>query len=183
MDSFAPEAGARRVGRLSGTDADPVADLPVDPDLEVDETRTGDPRPVHVQASSLTIVFVGGAIGAAAREGLTLADLAAGQVPWTIVGINVTGAFLLGILLHALARRGPDHGRRRALRLLIGTGFMGGFTTYSTLATDTATLLGNGSISVGVGYAVGTVLLGAVATWAGMLLAALAHRARMGRSA
>ncbi len=38
---------------------------------------------------------------------------------------------MLGALLESLARRGPDEGRRRAIRLLVGTGGLGGFTTYS----------------------------------------------------
>lgn len=141
--------------------------------------RRGQPgaRPPHLRLSSLAVVFVGGTVGVAAREALTLIYPTQDGIPWTMLCINVGGSLLLGVLLDALARGGPDHGRRRALRLLLGTGLMGGFTSYSALAADTAGLLGSGALGEGIGYGLGTVLLGAVATWAGILLGALAHRA------
>lgn len=160
------------------TDTNPS--LPVDPDVDVEQAPSGEPRPVHLRASSLAVVFTGGTAGAASREALALAFPAVDGIPWAIFGINLSGAFLLGILLDALARRGPDHGRRRTLRLLLGTGFLGGYTTYSALAADTAALIGAGSAGAGIGYGLGTVLLGGIATWAGILLAALAHRAASG---
>jgi CrcB protein len=161
------------------TDTDPLIPLPIDPDVE--ETPMGEPRPVHLRVSALAVVAAGGTAGAATREALTLAfPSASGAVPWTILAINLVGAFLLGILLDALARRGADHGRRRTLRLLVGTGFMGGFTTYSALATDAASLIGGGAVGTGVAYGLGTVVLGGIATWAGIVIATLAHRSRTG---
>lgn len=124
---------------------------------------------MHLQPSMLVLVAIGGTVGTAAREALSLAIRPVGGVPVAILLINVVGAFVLGVLLEALARRGPDRGRRRLLRLGLGTGFCGGFTTYSTLAVGTATLLGAGTTWLGVGYAVGSVLLGAVASWLGVL--------------
>ena len=56
------------------------------------------------------------------------------------LGINVVGAFLLGTLLELLADRSIDAGGSRRIRLTPGTGVLGGFTTYSALAADTATL-------------------------------------------
>ncbi|MDT0156534.1 CrcB family protein [Microbacterium sp. ARD32] len=160
------------------TDADPTAPLPLDPDIEVEQTPTGAPRPAHLRPAALAIVFAGGTAGAGAREALALLLPAGGGVPWVILGINLSGALLLGILLDALARRGPDRGHRRLLRLLAGTGFMGGYTTYSSLATGAAALIGSGATGAGIAYGLGTVLLGGVATWLGILIAALAHRGR-----
>ncbi|MFV0534073.1 MAG: fluoride efflux transporter FluC [Cumulibacter sp.] len=134
--------------------------------------------PIYLQPRALGLVFVGGTAGAGSREALTLAFSTDGTIDWVIFAINLTGAFLLGFLLENLAGRGPDRGRRRSLRLVIGTGFMGGFTTYSTLAAGTASLIRSGDVAAGIGYAVGTVLLGAVATWAGIALAARARRRR-----
>ncbi|PZP66844.1 MAG: hypothetical protein DI592_23690, partial [Stenotrophomonas maltophilia] len=57
-----------------------------------------------------------------------------------------------------------DAGRRRVLRLLLGTGVLGGFTTYSTLAESTAALFLDGHGLAGTGYALLTVLSGAIAT-------------------
>lgn len=73
---------------------------------------------------------------------------------------------------HILSRR-PDVGRRRLARLLLGTGFCGGFTTYSSLATATAVLLTDSATGTAVLYAVITVLGGAVASWAGILCGSL----------
>ncbi|SJN37995.1 CrcB protein [Micrococcus luteus Mu201] len=90
---------------------------------------------------------------------------------WSIFWINITGALALGVLLEALAHRGPDAGRRRVLRLLLGTGVLGGFTTYSTLAESTAALFLDGHGLAGTGYALLTVLSGAIATACGLVVA------------
>lgn len=137
------------------------------------------PRAVHLRPRYLAVVFVGGAAGTAAREAVSLTVPALPglpEIPVTILAINVVGAFLLGLLLEALVRRGPDQGVRRLVRLLLGTGFCGGFTTYSSLATATAVLLAQGAAGAGVLYALGTVLAGAVASWAGIAVGALGRR-------
>lgn len=136
------------------------------------------PRPVHLHWPHLALVFVGGTIGTGLRQLLVLAVPPIGGVPVVIVGINLVGAFLLGVLLEVLTRRGPDEGPRRRWRLLLGTGVLGGFTTYSALATDTTVLLVDGALGLALLYALGTVLVGAVASWAGIRVgAALPGRA------
>lgn len=72
------------------------------------------------------------------------------------------GAFLLGGIVEALSRR-PDDERHRRIRLLLGTGFCGGLTTYSAFALD----IHDASPAVGALYAGATVLLGLVAALAG----------------
>lgn len=144
------------------------ADLPVDPDGATASKPLGKGRRLHLHPFFLLLVFVGGTLGTAAREALAIALPPVNGIPFTILAINVSGAFLLGLLLETLARRGPDHGRRRMVRLMVGTGFMGGFTTYAALATDSAALIGTGSPGVGIGYALATLLIGAGATWAGI---------------
>ena len=119
------------------------------------------------------MVALGGAIGTGAREAISFAIPPIGGVPVAILGINVVGAFLLGLLLESLLRRGPDAGRRRDLRLFLGTGVLGGFTTYSALAADSSVLLIEGSALVGVLYAAVSVLLGVLASWGGIVLARL----------
>jgi CrcB protein len=146
--------------------------------------RAGRSRPVHLHWRSVGLVALGGVFGTAAREALALAlplRIPAGGFPLAILLINVGGAFLLGLLLEAVTRRGSDTGPRRTLRLLLGTGFLGGFTTYSALATDTALLLGSpvaGPFGLAAGYALGSVLAGAIATWAGIAVGAVASRHR-----
>jgi len=119
---------------------------------------------------AIGLVWVGGALGAGTREALTLAFPAVNGIPLTILAINIGGALLLGLLLSALAARGPDEGLRRDVRLLCGTGLMGGFTTYSALGSDTAHLILTGRVAAGVGYALATVVVGALASWAGIVL-------------
>ena len=136
-------------------------------------------RPLHLRARSIGLVALGGTLGTALREVLALSFPApAGTVPWTILGINLTGSALLGLLLEVLARRGPDEGRRRDLRLLVGTGALGGFTTYSALAVDT-TLLAGTSPALAVAYGLGSVVAGLGAAALGIVVG----RALPGRSA
>ncbi len=129
-------------------------------------------RPDHLRPAPIALVFLGGAAGTGAREALTLVLPQTGRLPLTILGINLIGAFLLGVLLESLARLGPDAGPRRGLRLLLGTGFLGGFTTYSALAADSALLLGQAAVGLGLAYAVGTVVLGALASLGGIAVCA-----------
>jgi CrcB protein len=131
---------------------------------------------VHLRPSYLALVAIGGAFGTAAREAVSLAIPAVAGIPVAILGINVVGAFLLGVLLGALARRGPDEGGRRHMRLLLGTGFCGGFTTYSSLAASTAVLLATGAVGSAALYSLATVVIGGAASWAGIACGALGRR-------
>ncbi|POH63488.1 MULTISPECIES: fluoride efflux transporter FluC [Cryobacterium] len=143
---------------------------------------TGASRPVHLRWPHLALVFAGGTVGTALRELLAISVPPVAGVAVVIVGINIVGAFVLGLLLETLARRGPDEGRRRQLRLLLGTGVLGGFTTYSALATDTGLLLADSRLGAALLYALGTVLIGAVASWAGIGAAGALHGRRPNRS-
>lgn len=127
-------------------------------------------RPAHLRWRYLAFVAAGGAVGTGLRQTLTLLIPTVAGFPIGTLIINTTGALLLGVLLTVLTRRGPDEGRRRALRLLFGTGLLGGFTTYSTLSVETATLFAGGNPAQSVLYALGTLLLGGLASWAGILL-------------
>ena len=130
-----------------------------------------EPRPPHLQGRLVGLVFLGGAAGTVARWTVGLAVPHVDRLPLGTFAVNLVGAFLLGALLEHLARRGPDVGRRRALRVTLGTGFCGGFTTYSALANDTDGLLRTGLVGHALAYAVGTLLLGVAATALGILVA------------
>lgn len=86
--------------------------------------------------------------------------------------VNVCGAFLLGLLLERLARSGPETARTRRLRLGLGTGVLGGFTTYSALALELHDLLGAVQIGAATAYGLGSVCAGLVACAAGVALGA-----------
>lgn len=135
------------------------------------------PLPVHLHGRSVLLVFVGGAIGTTVRLLLSAGVPAVAGLPLITLVINVTGAFILGWLLEALARRGPDTGRRRDLRLFAGTGILGGYTTYSSFAVDTDGLFAAHDPLGGIGYAGSTIVIGALASVAGIAAAsALARR-------
>ncbi len=135
----------------------------VDPDLDV--VGSG---PVHLRVSSIALVWLGGTLGTGSRYLLTSVIPGPPQLPTAIFMINLVGAFLLGALIERLATGGPDRGARRRIRLLAGTGFLGGFTTYSTLAMDSVSLLHANRPTAFLAYALGTLILGAAATRLGM---------------
>ncbi|MCF6390363.1 CrcB family protein [Mycobacterium sp. MBM] len=148
--------------------------LPIDPDSVVPT-----PGPLHVRPSAIALVAVGGLLGAPARYGIGVVfPHASGQWPVATFAINVAGAFLLGFLLEGLARLGPDTRWRQRVRLCAGTGFLGAFTTYSTLAMDAEQLLRGSHWWTAATYAAATVFVGLVASLAGILVAARLRGAR-----
>ena len=144
--------------------------LPHDPDLEVDEDLAGEALPVHLTPHLLMFVFIGGSVGVLLRALISDHVAVDSTVPVATFGINVVGAFILSVLIEALALRGSDVGHRRALRLFLGTGLLGGFTTYSALAAQTDTMFGNDQTALALAYALGTVVVGFVASLAGIAL-------------
>ncbi|GGF24868.1 fluoride efflux transporter CrcB [Subtercola lobariae] len=166
------------------------SDLPIDSDVEVADDVTSErasgsrghaPRKAHFRPVNLGLVAVGGAIGTGVRFSLVESVPSVDSLPLTVFAINLVGAFALGFLLDTLARRGPDDGTRQRLRLLLGTGVLGGFTTYSTLSVDTVTLVHSGQSLTAVVYALATLIFGALATFLGILLGQLLHRRRTDR--
>jgi len=125
-------------------------------------------RPAHTRPVLLAVVWLGGSLGTASRFLLSRALPAPAHLPLATFGINLTGALVLGVLLGRLAATGPDQGRRRMVRLAVGTGFLGGFTTYSALAVDTITLTAGGRPLWAVGYALATVVVGVAAAALGL---------------
>lgn len=134
-------------------------------------------RPLHLRPAYLLLAFLGGAVGSAARATIALA-MPGHPLPYATLTVNLVGAFLLGALLTTLTRRGPDEGHRRRLRIAMGTGLMGGFTTYSALAAESIGMVSEGRTMVALGYALATVVLGVVATWAGIAATTAAHDRR-----
>lgn len=128
----------------------------------------GPPLPPHARPGLLLLVMAGGVAGALLRYGLTAA-LPQHGLPTTTLGINISGALLLGVLMQVLAGR-PDDGRRRAVRLAIGSGLLGAFTTYSTLAVEAVLLVRQGDAPLAVAYGVLSVLAGLVAAALGIAL-------------
>lgn len=139
------------------------------------------PVPVHLHWRSVLLVFVGGALGTTVRYLISSAVPPVLGLPLATFGINVVGAFVLGWLLEALALRGPDEGRRRSVRLFVGTGILGGFTTYSAFAVDTDGLIVAQNLGGSIVYAVATIAVGALASAAGIAVGAALGRRRAER--
>lgn len=145
--------------------------LPHDPDLEVDEGSDGTPIAVHLTPTFIALVALGGAAGSIARHGVERMLGTSDGLPVGTLVVNLVGAFALGALLEGLATRGSDVGHRRAARLLFGTGFLGGFTTYSALAVETDGLIREGRVELALVYVLTTVVIGLLASLAGVLCA------------
>lgn len=115
---------------------------------------------------ALLTVMVGGAAGVCARAAITLPIADPGD-PLLLSGItlavNVVGAFLLGILVGRLGER------RRGIRRFLGTGVLGGFTTYSAFAVDAVGLFTAAPV-VGLALIVLSLAGGALAATAGVRL-------------
>lgn len=110
-------------------------------------------------------IAVGGALGALARYGLDeWIGRRTGAFPWGILVVNVTGAFLIGVAVEALEPR-FEHGWVRAA---VVTGFLGAYTTFSTLSLDTYRLLDRGEIDQALANGLGSLALGLLAVWAGL---------------
>lgn len=165
----------------TGNDGD-VASLPVDSDIEIGDRDGPAARPPHLRWRYLGLVFTGGVIGVGLREAVVLVLDLSTTIPWDILGVNLVGAFVLGAFLEGLARTGPDEGLRRVLRLTVGTGMIGGFTTYSALSLATASLLTGGHPLAGALYALVSVAIGPLASWAGIAIVATVHHRRAARA-
>ncbi len=123
---------------------------------------------VRTDLRTVVMVGVGGAVGTVTRYSLgRLAPVASGTFPTTTFAINVTGAFILGLLLGLLARsRRSD----RVWRPLLGVGFLGGYTTFSTFAVETTQLVRTHHAVVALSYVTASIV-------AGLLAARLGERA------
>jgi CrcB protein len=137
-----------------------------------------DPEPGPLAPHLVGLVAVGGALGTAARYGLEKWLPAGSGFPWGTLLANLVGALVLGVLIELLTRRGSDIGRRRRLRLLVGTGFCGGLTTYSTLAVEADLLIRAHRSGLALGYAVLSIIAGVAVAAIGIAIGA-----RIGRPA
>jgi len=115
------------------------------------------------------LVFLGGGLGSAMRHGMNLlaARWLGTQYPLGTLGINVLGAFAMGVIVEYWASRS---GLSPQARLFLATGVMGGFTTFSTFALEVAVLQSRGEMLVAGLYVAGSLVLGIGALYAGMAL-------------
>lgn len=120
--------------------------------------------------TQLLWVALGGAIGSAARYGasLAIARHLGRAFPYGTLTVNVTGSFAIGALAVVLSARPQAN---ELWRLLLLTGVLGGFTTFSAFSLETLQLLGAGATGRAFVNVAANVVLCLAACWAGMLLA------------
>jgi CrcB protein len=116
------------------------------------------------QARVLATVAAGGALGSAARYGISVTWPAApGGFDWPTFTANAAGCALIGVLMMVVTEVRAGH----PLRPFLGTGVLGGFTTFSTYAVGVTTLVQAGRPTLAVGYLAGTVATALIAVWLG----------------
>jgi CrcB protein len=129
-----------------------------------------------IEWKAVCAVAVGAAIGGAARYivGQIFAQKFGPGFPYGTLFINVTGSFLIGVVAELATTRA--FGMTPLVRMFAATGILGGYTTFSTFSFETVLLLSDGAALVAALYAAGSVALGAVAAYAGLVLARVAIR-------
>ena len=116
----------------------------------------------------LLYVMLGGAVGAGMRFGIGVWSVSALGLgfPWGTLIVNLTGGFLMGLLAGAVVREGAG----LPVHLLLGTGILGGFTTFSAFSLETAALIERGAIGTAATYALASVIGAVVLLFAGLWL-------------
>ena len=119
-------------------------------------------------AANILLVGLGGFAGAASRYllgGWILHHTVAAKFPWSTLTVNVLGCLAMGLLSGLIERLDwfTPH-----LRLLLLTGLLGGFTTFSAFGLETVYLLRRGEVWIAVAYAVASVLVCVAALWIGL---------------
>jgi CrcB protein len=119
------------------------------------------------------LVALGGAIGSVLRYAVALAAVArAGPgFPWGTLTVNVLGCFVIGLV--AELATGGLLGISPSVRVFLATGICGGFTTFSSFGLDALQLTRDGALAAAFAYVAGSLVLGLVAVYAGIVAARL----------
>lgn len=117
---------------------------------------------------NVLLVAAGGAIGAAARYlvGLWLAARLGPDFPWGTFFVNVTGSFLIGIVLTLVEGGTLPAGAR----LFLAVGIMGGYTTFSSYSYEALALITDGEMVKAFVYVFGQLLLGFFGVYLGVVV-------------
>jgi fluoride exporter len=120
---------------------------------------------------AIVLVFVGAGLGGVLRHLINsgVSALLGAAFPYGILLINVTGSFVMGLLVGWLAFRAGEDWTRNA-QLFVATGVLGGYTTFSTFSLDAFRLIERGQIGLAALYIGGSLILGVAGLWAGLTL-------------
>jgi fluoride exporter len=131
-------------------------------------------RARHGQAVIVVALGCGGVLGAVSRYAVSLAiPTQAAHFPWDTFLVNVSGSAVLGFILILLLEQFPNG---RLARPVIGTGFIGAYTTFSTFMVEAIQLMRDGRPAVAVAYLAASLTAGLLAVWTGMTGARVAMR-------
>ena len=116
------------------------------------------------------LIAIGGALGSIARYwvGSTVSGRLGSKFPYGTFVINLTACVIIGFVLTYLGRRAEVDA---SWRFLIPVGFIGAYSTFSAYEWETLSTLRSGAFLLAALYALGSLLLGLIAVWAGSLLA------------
>jgi CrcB protein len=116
------------------------------------------------------LIVVGGGAGSLARylAGVAIMGRTGGRFPWGTLVVNVSGSFLIGLLMTWLTERYAVH---PYWRLLLVVGFLGGYTTFSSFEWETWSAAREGGGWLALANVVGSVTLGYLAVWLGATIA------------
>jgi fluoride exporter len=116
------------------------------------------------------VVLLGGGLGAVARfyVGTVVARFYSGAFPAGTFLINITGSFLIGVLMTLFLNRSALNAN---WRLFLVTGILGGYTTFSSFEWEALTTLRTGAAAISLLYMGSSVVLGLGAAWVGFILA------------
>lgn len=136
-------------------------DWPVDTDVE-----TG---PLPINPAVVSVILFGGFVGGLVRyEVVKEWSAPSTGFPWSTFVVNTVGALVLAVLVIVTTDVLTDS---RLLRPLIGTGFCGALTTFSSVAVQTDELAAHGRVATAASYLAASLAAGAAAAWVGVLLA------------
>lgn len=129
----------------------------------------------HAQRAIIVAVAFGGIFGALLRYWLSMMfPTVTGQFPWITFVINVSGSAVLGFLLILLTEQFP---RGRLTRPVIGTGFCGAYTTFSTYTVEALLLVRDHRSMTAAVYVLASLVAGLLAVWLGITIARVTVRA------
>jgi CrcB protein len=120
----------------------------------------------------LLLVGVGGAIGSVARylAGIVVLRWVGTGFPFNTLFVNVVGSFIMGLLIALLVKIDPPQAIATDLRLFVGVGVLGGFTTFSSFSADFVALWERGEHGACALYVLGSVVLSIAAVFLGLYL-------------
>jgi CrcB protein len=124
----------------------------------------------HTLVNRTLLVGIGGLVGSICRYWVAgwVQALNGTDFPVGTLAVNVAGSFIIGLLMVLAIDRAMFSAETR---ILLTTGFCGGFTTMSTFSYETLAMLREGSLTAGAGNIAGTLVACLFSTWSGMLVA------------